>query len=120
MPSFIPIFTILLVLMVNHSTDSGAVSNPHKKIEFRKSRSFVKSKTKKHGKSAMKSRKQMELKHCDYIDLSEVGHRQCSDFDCKPSGKFLIKVFLKLFCSIQHNFINILYHRLHAGFDVSF
>ena len=29
---------------------------------------------------------------CDYLDLGEVGHRQRSDFDCKPGDKFVFKV----------------------------
>ena len=167
MTSFIPIFAILMMVMMNHSTDSGAVSksNPRQNVEMRKSRSFAKSKTKrskkytflaknyqksaerdkmparnnekksaknyqkstKKGKgqtfakegpkrsaknyqkspkkrrkkqqeSTMKSQQQMEFgdfEHCDYIDLREVGYRRCSDFYCKPGGKFLFQV---LFC----------------------
>ena len=29
---------------------------------------------------------------CDYLDLGEVGHRERSDFDCKPGDKFVFKV----------------------------
>ena len=49
MTSFIPIFAILMMVMMNHSTDSGAVSksNPRQNVEMRKSRSFAKSKTKR-------------------------------------------------------------------------
>ena len=147
MTSVIPIFALMMLVMINHSTDSGAVSksNPHQNFEIRKSRSFEKSKTghfkkdlfpaknyqrsavrgqkpfkkgqkmsakmsrkknkmkltKKHQESAIKSQQQMELKdfrHCDYIDLREVGHRQCSD--CRPGGKFLFQVLFRLFCFV--------------------
>ena len=47
--------------------------------------------SKKHEKSAKKGKKK-NFSHCDYIDLHELGHRGCSDFDCKPGGKFLVKV----------------------------
>ena len=32
------------------------------------------------------------FQHCDYLDLTEVGYRQTSDFNCKPGDKFLFKV----------------------------
>ena len=139
MTSFISIFAILMVVIINLSTNSGAISKakPHQNLELRKFRSFSKSGTskkgkfstnnrymsvqngrnsdkkgqeksskknqkmrkpkgqkklpKKHEKSAMKGQRQ-NFVHCDYIDLHELGHRGCSDFDCKPGGKFLVKV----------------------------
>ena len=32
------------------------------------------------------------FQHCDYLDLTEVGYRQTSDFNCTPGDKFLFKV----------------------------
>ena len=32
------------------------------------------------------------FQHCDYLDLTEVGYRQTSDFNCAPGDKFLFKV----------------------------
>ena len=57
-------------------------------------------------KSPLRKGKQSEFddfRHCDYLDLVEVGctlyiqlkvgHRQRSDFNCAPGGKFVFKVF---------------------------
>ena len=96
MTSLIPILAILIMVIINHSTDSGAVSesNPHKDLQFRMSRSFENSKNKKHKSSAVPGQKQMELKHCDYIDLVEVGYRE--DSTCKPGDKVIFKVSFAL------------------------
>ena len=167
MTSAISIFAILMVVIINLSTNSGAISKakPHQNLELRKFRSFSKSGTskkgkfsannrhmsvkngrnsdkkgqkksskknqkmrkpkgqkklpKKHEKSAMKGQRQ-NFVHCDYIDLHELGHRGCSDFDCKPGGKFLVKVSVFLPNWVFTCEIHMLCHRLHVGFGVSF
>ena len=46
-------------------------------------------------KSSNRNEKQSDFdgfQACDYLDLGEVGHRQRSDFDCKPGDKFVFKV----------------------------
>ena len=46
-------------------------------------------------KSTKRKEKQSDFdgfQACDYLDLGEVGHRQRSDFDCKPGDKFVFKV----------------------------
>ena len=35
---------------------------------------------------------EFNFQHCDYLDLTEVGYRQTSDFNCAPGDKFLFKV----------------------------
>ena len=32
------------------------------------------------------------FQHCDYLDLTEVGYRQTSDFNCAPGDKIIFKV----------------------------
>ena len=39
--------------------------------------------------------KELKFKHCDYLNLLEVGYRARSDFDCKAGDKFLFKVTVR-------------------------
>ena len=47
------------------------------------------------------------FQHCDYLDLTEVGYRQTSDFNCAPGDKFIFKVCTQnILCGVISNCSN--------------
>ena len=84
MTLFISIFSILMVILANHPTDSGAVpkSNLQEEVltEVRLQRSSAGSHMKKRPKRAKKNQggrkfdPNFEFRACDYLDLVEVGY----------------------------------------------
>ena len=89
MTPFVSILAILVVIIVTH---------PHqqRKLDIRRSAD-----EKRKGEQSDFDRFQA----CDYLDLGEVGHRQRSDFDCKPGDKFVFKVLFCIFLLYIHMFL---------------
>ena len=78
MTSFIPIFAILMLVMMTHSTDSGAVSksNPRQNVETRKSSSFAKSKTKRSKKDTFSAKNYQKSAERDEKDKERDEQRR--------------------------------------------
>ena len=85
---------ILVVIIVTHPKKL----NPHqqRKLDMR-----ISADEKRKGEQPDFDRFQA----CDYLDLGEVGHRQRSDFDCKPGDKFVFKVLFCIFLLYIHMFL---------------
>ena len=81
MTSFVSILAILVVIIVSHPQKLNP--KQQQKLDMRWSAD-----EKRKGEQPDFDRFQA----CDYLDLGEVGHRQRSDFDCKPEDKFVFKV----------------------------
>ena len=135
MTLFISIFSILMVILANHPSNSGALpkSNLQEEVltELRLQRSLA-DRSKKPQKSAKNQQKNQERKSkrkghksaarpgkrafdpnfefraCDYLDLVEVGYRQNSDSNCSPGDKFIFKVLCLKLTNSTHTTLSIL------------
>ena len=94
MTSFVSILAILVVIIVTHP--KKLKHHQQRKLDMRRSAD-----EKRKGEQSDFDRFQA----CDYLDLGEVGHRQRSDFDCKPEDKFVFKVLFCIFLLYIHMFL---------------